>query len=237
MTRKRLYYSYIVCLALLLMAAAAGADAVGLEAAAVDGGPVGGAGSMAAGVVQAGNAPEESLRLRILAHSNTVADQWVKKRVKEAVVPELERWLREARDAHEARRRVAERLDDIQALADDVLREHGFLYRSRVTLGEVAFPATTFMNRQFPPGQYEALRITLGDGRGDNFWCIMFPPFCFGSVAEPWGGAPAESVPAGLPVEQHGGHPADDAGADAASPKLEVEMRIFLLDWLREWLS
>lgn len=234
--KKRLLYPYLLCAALLLLAFMAGVDAGWASHAHVKTVP--------------SNGLNEALRLRILAHSNTVADQWVKERVKEAVVPELDRWLAGAEDVREARRRVGQRLEDIRALADRVLQENGFAYRSQVTLGETAFPATAFLDRQFAPGRYEALLITLGDGRGDNFWCIMFPPFCFGSVADPWDTAPAGAVPAAVSDEQplsrsekdghrhteEGGQPVDD-GHPAGVPELQVELRIFLLDWLRELMS
>lgn len=203
--------------------------------------------------------PKEAIRFRVLAHSNTVADQWVKKQVKEAVMREMETWLADVNNAEEARQRIQERLEDIRALADDVLRTNGFLYRSEVTFGEVAFPAASYWNQRFASGHYEALRITLGDGRGDNFWCIMFPPLCFGSPADAWG--PAVSEPVARASEPASGEPEavhHDGAADAASasemrltsdeaprddhgedhhrkPPWAVEFRFLIWDWIRGW--
>src|SRR5690606_36215315 len=126
---KRRISPYIVALPLLILAAVAG-NAGGVfspaDAEAAANGSVNGS-APGAGVLGDICGIEDAIRFRVLAHSNTVEDQWVKKRVKEAVLPEIQRWLHGAQDADEVRRRIVERLDDIQQLADEVLKEHGFL--------------------------------------------------------------------------------------------------------------
>jgi len=249
---KRRIYPYIVALALLILAAVAG-NAGGVfsraDAEAAANGSVNGSAPGAAVLGDISDI-EDAIRFRVLAHSNTVEDQWVKKRVKEAVLPEIQRWLHGAQDADEVRRRIVERLDDIQQLADEVLKEHGFLYRSRVTFGDVDFPAASYWQHHFDAGRYEALRITLGAGQGDNFWCIMFPPFCFGTpgttVSPADTDAPTETDAPANPE----GEPKDEQKEDATTEQetataketsnrdgLSVELRFFVLDWLKRWFA
>jgi stage II sporulation protein R len=163
--------------------------------------------------------PDEAIRFRVLANSNTVADQWVKRRVRDAVLAQIERWVGDAADVHAVRQVLGNRVDELQALADRVLMENGFPYRSRVDYGEVPFPKKTFGGRTVPAGQYEALRIILGEGQGDNWWCVLFPPLCFAGPDNP----------------DKGEEEARETKADSAP--LHAEIRFFLWDWLRGWFE
>lgn len=124
--------------------------------------------------------PEEAIRIRILAHSDAPRDQWIKKQVREAMAAELSGWGIGAGTIEEARSLLAEKLPDLERVAAETLARYGFTYGVSAELGQVAFPAKTFEGTIYPAGEYEALRITLGDGRGENWWCVLFPPLCFG---------------------------------------------------------
>ena len=167
--------------------------------------------------------PDEAIRFRVLANSNTVADQWVKWQVRDAVFMQIESWVEEAEDVQAARQVIGERLDEIKATADRVLEENGFPYRSKVDFGQVPFPEKAFGDRLYPAGRYEALRIILGGGQGNNFWCVMFPPLCFGNPDNLMGTESDTEEADNLNPEQ----------AEEKQAQVQVEIRFFLWDWLR----
>ncbi|SFU64210.1 stage II sporulation protein R [Alicyclobacillus macrosporangiidus] len=128
--------------------------------------------------------PQDALRLRILANSDSPQDQALKREVRDAVVVQVARLVAGSKDAAEARQRVQAALPDIQRTAADVARQHGYGYPVRADVGVVPFPTKLYGNQVYPAGNYEALRITLGAGQGQNWWCVLFPPLCFVDIAD-----------------------------------------------------
>ncbi|MBD8498185.1 stage II sporulation protein R [Paenibacillus arenosi] len=126
--------------------------------------------------------PEDAIRLRILAHSDKETDQAVKRQVRDAVVEGMNGWLEEGstpRSREEARNWIESHLEQIQNIADEVVTKAGYSYGVKAELKVVPFPAKLYGGQAYPAGNYEALRITLGSGEGQNWWCVLFPPLCF----------------------------------------------------------
>jgi stage II sporulation protein R len=123
--------------------------------------------------------PEQSIRLRILANSDSVADQVVKRQVRDAVIAQMNAWVKEPDGIENARRVVQEQLPALRELVGHELGNRGLQYNYKVELGSVPFPTKMYGDRVYPAGNYEALRITLGQGEGQNWWCVLFPPLCF----------------------------------------------------------
>jgi stage II sporulation protein R len=123
--------------------------------------------------------PEQSIRLRILANSDSIEDQVMKRLVRDAVIAQMNTWVKEPDGIERARLVVLEQLPALEALVKRELAVHGYYYAVRVELGKVPFPTKMYGNRVYPAGDYEALRITLGRGEGQNWWCVLFPPLCF----------------------------------------------------------
>lgn len=130
-----------------------------------------------------GDIPEQSIRLRILANSDSVADQALKRHIRDAVVEEMNGWVAGPTGIEEARAIVRGRLPELQALVDREIAALGYTYPSKVELGLVPFPAKMYGTKVYPAGDYEALRITIGEGNGQNWWCVLFPPLCFVDAA------------------------------------------------------
>ena len=126
-----------------------------------------------------GAIPAEAIRLRILANSDSAPDQAVKRHVRSAVAGELERLAAGAESAAEAREAISASLPELEALVKRELESRGFGYGASVRLGPAPFPAKIHGGRVYPAGEYETLLITLGEGRGENWWCVLFPPLCF----------------------------------------------------------
>jgi stage II sporulation protein R len=125
------------------------------------------------------------LRFHVLANSDAKEDQTVKLSVRDAVGAMMESKLSVADNLADSKTIVEENLEDIVQTAETVLGEAGFDYGATAFLSNVEFPDKTYGEFTFPAGEYEALEIVLGDGGGQNWWCVLYPNLCFrGSVYE-----------------------------------------------------
>ncbi|WP_340014709.1 stage II sporulation protein R [Paenibacillus sp. FSL K6-1318] len=132
--------------------------------------------------VAAAAIPEQSIRLRILANSDAPGDQLVKREIRDAVVAQMGEWVAELENPQsldEARQVIREHLSEIENKVGEELASRGLHYAYQVELGSVPFPTKLYGGTVYPAGDYEAVRITLGEGKGQNWWCVLFPPLCF----------------------------------------------------------
>lgn len=200
--------------------------------------------------------PQESIRLRILANSDTGSDQIVKRRVRDAVVEQMNGWVAELEDPQSleaARRVVREHLGEIEEQVGKTLAASGKKYNYKVELGIVPFPTKMYGGAVYPAGDYEALRVTLGEGSGKNWWCVLFPPLCFvdagsGDALQNKGSGASE---AGVKTARAEGAEIAASGqktlaaADAAPVQPEeAEVRFFIWDmlvqlwqWITGWFA
>ncbi|WP_028550942.1 stage II sporulation protein R [Paenibacillus sp. UNC451MF] len=133
----------------------------------------------AASASSEGVIPQESIRLRILANSDSPSDQWVKREVRDAIVEQMSRWVTGPQTIEEARQTVRNHLPELNDLVGHTLRKNGFDYTYQVELGVVPFPTKMYGSEVYPAGNYEALRVSIGEAEGQNWWCVLFPPLCF----------------------------------------------------------
>lgn len=132
--------------------------------------------------VAATTIPEQSIRLRILANSDAAGDQLVKREIRDAVVVQMGEWvgaLENPQSLEQARYVIREHLSEIENRVGEELMKRGLTYDYQVELGTVPFPTKLYGGTVYPAGEYEAVRITLGEGKGQNWWCVLFPPLCF----------------------------------------------------------
>ncbi|MGE7603856.1 stage II sporulation protein R [Peribacillus sp. NPDC097675] len=123
--------------------------------------------------------PDEAIRLRILANSDKEEDQAVKRLIRDEVNADITGWVKELTSLDEAREVIQSHLPDIQETAREVIRENGLEQSVTVDFGQAEFPTKLYGQFLYPAGEYEAVIITLGDGEGANWWCVLFPPLCF----------------------------------------------------------
>ena len=116
--------------------------------------------------------PSNAIRVRVIANSNDVKDQKTKIDVKNEVVSYLGSLLGNVDNYNEAHNIINENLNNI----DDIVKKYNNDYT--VSYGNNYFPQKTYRGVIFPEGYYESLVIKLGSGKGNNFWCVMFPPLC-----------------------------------------------------------
>lgn len=122
--------------------------------------------------------PEDAIRIRIIANSDSERDQQVKRDIQASVSEAIAAWG-EMPDTHdEAKAFIKRHLGQLQLLIDTKLEAHNAAYAGKVELAEVPFPEKEYGGQTYAAGDYEALRITLGGGEGANWWCVLFPPLC-----------------------------------------------------------
>lgn len=128
---------------------------------------------------------EKILRFHVLANSDSKADQNVKKKVRDAVGQLMGPKLADSKDLKETEQIVQQSMDEIVEVATETLEENGYDYGASARLANVEFPVKSYGDYTFPAGEYEALQVTLGEGKGHNWWCVLYPNMCFqGSVYE-----------------------------------------------------
>ena len=127
---------------------------------------------------------ERVVRLHILANSDSPEDQALKLQVRDAVVTASAGWLDTAADARQAQAIVRERLPQLERLAQDTVRAAGKEYTVTAQLCESYFPTRQYGAVTLPAGTYEAVRFIIGEGKGHNWWCVVFPPMCAGAATD-----------------------------------------------------
>lgn len=121
----------------------------------------------------------EYLRIHVRAQSNSQSDQQVKYLVKDAIVEYLTPYLAECNTKQKAEQMLAEKLTTLESVANGVLKSNGFDYVASVKLKEEKFPTRVYGDLTLESGFYDALIVELGSGKGDNWWCVVYPPLCF----------------------------------------------------------
>lgn len=122
---------------------------------------------------------DEVLRIHIRANSNGEEDQTVKLAVRDALTGYLTEVLANCRTKADAEEVLHASREEMDGIAESVLAENGFGYGARVVFSHEHFPEKTYGDYTFPEGEYDAMLVLLGEGAGDNWWCVAFPPLCF----------------------------------------------------------
>ena len=112
------------------------------------------------------------VRLHVIANSDSDGDQLIKLKVRDAI-------LKQANAEFTKKSEVATQLDSYKQIAESVIRECGCDYAVDVQYGNFKFPTKHYDNISLPAGNYDAVRVIIGDGKGQNWWCVLFPPLCF----------------------------------------------------------
>ena len=162
---------------------------------------------------------EELIRLHVVGASDSQDDQALKLRVKDAVTESLQEDLANIADMDQARAYLQENLPKIEAVANQVLRAAGCEDTAEVSLAVEEFSTRVYDTFTLPAGIYEALRITIGQGEGKNWWCVVFPALCVSATTE---GFEETASCAGFPA----------ALTAALEGEEGYEIRFFLLDAL-----
>ena len=123
------------------------------------------------------------IRFHIRANSDSEEDQALKMKVRNAILQELQPIMQEVRDKESARQLLQQELKNMTTIAQDVIREEGYDYPVTVYLAKEEFPLKSYGDLLFPSGEYEALRVDIGNAEGGNWWCVVYPGLCFVDTA------------------------------------------------------
>ena len=132
---------------------------------------------------------EEVIRLHVVANSDSQEDQALKLQVRDAVIEILEEASGEMPTKEEAYAYLEEHLEEIAKAANDVIAAAGFSDKVRVTLLQEEFDTREYDTFTLPAGVYDSLRIVIGEGEGQNWWCVVFPQLCLAEVEDTAAGA------------------------------------------------
>ena len=125
------------------------------------------------------NLAKEVFRFHVLANSDSKEDQALKMQVKESVLAYMKEQLPNSDSVEMTKEWAVSNTEKIEALAEQLIREKGYDYSVRAEVTTCDFPDKTYGDITFPAGQYEALRIKIGEAKGQNWWCVLYPNLCF----------------------------------------------------------
>lgn len=127
---------------------------------------------------------ENVLRMHILANSDSIADQSLKLKVRDAILEHSEEIFGKTVSFEDFKNVSAENLEKIHEIAQAVVDEYGFDYEISVEETKMFFDERTYGDITMPAGDYDAVRVTIGSAEGHNWWCVMYPPLCIPMASE-----------------------------------------------------
>ncbi len=130
-------------------------------------------------------------RLHVIANSDSKEDQSLKYIVRDELLSYMNTIAKDAPSKEEAIVIAKEHQDDFSRIAKETIEKQGYHYGVTVEIGNYDFPTKQYGDISLPAGEYDALRVKIGEAKGQNWWCVMFPPLCFVDVSS--GIVPTES--------------------------------------------
>lgn len=128
---------------------------------------------------------DKVIRLHVIANSDSDADQALKLAVRDRILEEAAETFSGSGSVEEAAQAIQAAIPRLEAAGEAVVRAHGYDYTVTASLeDDVWFPTKEYTDFALPQGSYTALRVVIGSGEGRNWWCVVFPPLCLGSVSE-----------------------------------------------------
>lgn len=121
----------------------------------------------------------EYLRIHIRANSNLDCDQNIKYEIKDSIVEYLTPIIANCNTKKDFENKLSENLKNIECIANNILAQNSFDYKSSASINNEYFPVRSYDNLVLENGYYDALIVSLGSGEGDNWWCVVYPPLCF----------------------------------------------------------
>ncbi len=121
----------------------------------------------------------ELIRLHVVANSDNDDDQNLKKKIRNKIINQLDNQFTCLNNIRDVRKVVFTNIPLIENIAINEIKQSNKNYSVKATLGKYPFPTKWYGNFILPAGDYEALKVVLGEGKGANWWCVLFPPLCF----------------------------------------------------------
>src|SRR5665647_3795022 len=122
---------------------------------------------------------DQLIRFHVLANSDSEQDQKLKRAVRDAIIKDVSPRLAVSKSLDESRQILKKVRPDMESIGRSVVKMGGKDYSVRTEYGYFPFPTKSYGSLVLPAGDYEALRVVIGEGQGSNWWCVLFPPLCF----------------------------------------------------------
>ena len=167
------------------------------------------------------------IRLHVIANSDSADDQTLKLQVRDKVLDFTTDILRRSADMEDARRQLQDALGRIENIARREIVNQGYAYPVAAQLAPVEFPQKDYDGFSLPSGEYMALRLVIGEGAGQNWWCVVYPPLCTAAASD----VSRTAIQAGLTEDDVSLITEDTAGYVLRFRSLE------LWEQLRQWLG
>ena len=122
---------------------------------------------------------EKLIRFHVIANSDTEEDQELKLKVSDEIISYLQPKLENSSSIEESEKIITSEYDNLQSISRETIIDNGYEYDVKVGIEYSNFPTKQYSNVILPAGEYKALKVVIGEGKGKNWWCVMFPPLCF----------------------------------------------------------
>lgn len=122
-------------------------------------------------------------RLHVIANSDSEEDQNLKYKVRDNLLNYMNSICKDCKSKQEAISIVEKNKDTFEQIASDTIKEEGYSYSVKINIGNFEFPTKNYGDISLPAGYYDALRVEIGEAKGQNWWCVMFPPLCFVDIS------------------------------------------------------
>lgn len=128
--------------------------------------------------------PNSAIRLRVIPNSNQPLDINIKEQVKTYLEQDIYTILKDTSDIESARKTINQTIPQIETNVHNIFTSNNYHQPYQVNFGYNYFPEKIYQGITYPAGEYESLVITIGEGTGDNWWCVLFPNFCLADITE-----------------------------------------------------
>ena len=170
------------------------------------------------------------VRLHVLANSDSEEDQALKLKVRDEVIAAVTPLVDGCKTQAEAIAVIEKIIPDIEERASEKIKGEGYGYSVKVLLGEEYYPTKTYETCAFPKGKYVSLRVLIGEGEGENWWCCLFPPLCLSAATDSSDGSNEDAfISVGLTGDQY------KVITETKNPKYRVRFKI--LEAISSWFD
>lgn len=170
-------------------------------------------------------------RLHVIANSDTKEDQTLKYQVRDNLIEYMNTISKDAKSKEEVMVIAKEHEKDFLRIAENTIEQKGFSYPVKVSIGNFEFPTKSYGDMSLPAGNYDALRIEIGEAKGQNWWCVMFPPLCFVDVSS--GIVPEDSKELIKDSVSDEEYKIISEGNSNSSDNTQIQFKFKLIEWFQ----
>ena len=172
---------------------------------------------------------EKLIRFHVLANSDEEVDQELKLKVRDRLIDNMNDKFKSSESIEETREIVKKNIKEMKEIALEEIKKNGKDYSVDIKLEPHEFPTKSYGDFTLPAGEYEAVRVLIGEAKGENWWCVMFPPLCFvdakSALAD---GETEESMKEYLTEEEY---------KEISTSGGEIKLKSKLVETIKEWTS